>query len=136
MRTACMDASIHVTTLENSADFLICDVPCSGMGVIRKKPDIRYKSLDDIQKLPELQKKILENVSTYVKPGGVLVYSTCTVMQEENENVVRWFLAKHPDYSPEPFSLPGIGDVREGAITLYPHTHNTDGFFIAKIRRN
>ena len=136
MRTACMDASVHVAALENSADYLICDVPCSGLGVIRKKPDIRYKSVDDISKLPALQKKIIDNVSTYVKRGGVMVYSTCTILPEENEEIVTAFLKSHPNYHLEPFSLPGIGDVTQGYITLYPHIHNTDGFFIAKLRRN
>jgi len=135
MRTACMDASVHVSALENSADYLICDVPCSGLGVIRKKPDIRYKNVEDIRKLPSLQTKIIDNVSSYVKPGGVLVYSTCTILREENEAIVEAFLASHPEFSLEAFTLPGIGSVSEGFITLYPHIHQTDGFFIAKLRK-
>ncbi len=135
MRVACMDASNHVSALENSADFLLCDVPCSGMGVIRKKPDIRYKDREDVMKLPQLQYSILENVSTYVKSGGVLVYSTCTVLREENEDIINRFLTNNQQYCLEPFTLPGIGDVDGGYITLYPHIHNTDGFFIAKLRK-
>ncbi len=135
MRVACMDASNHVSNLENSADFLLCDVPCSGMGVIRKKPDIRYKDREEVMKLPALQYSILENVSTYVKSGGVLVYSTCTVLREENEDIVNKFLANNPDFSLESFTLPGLGEIGNGHITLYPHIHNTDGFFIAKLRK-
>ncbi len=135
MRIACMDASQHVSALENTADFLLCDVPCSGFGVIRKKPDIRYKNYEDILKLPELQYSILENVSTYVKSGGTLVYSTCTVLREENEDIINRFLLNNSQFHLESFTLPSIGDVESGYITLYPHIHNTDGFFIAKLRK-
>ena len=100
-------------------DAVICDVPCSGLGVIRKKPDIRYKDLQEIALLPRLQAEILHNASQYVKPGGVLVYSTCTIFPEENEEIVRAFLASHPDYAPESFSLPIAGDC-DGMRTLLP----------------
>jgi len=135
MRSACSDASVHISALEETADYLICDVPCSGLGVIRKKPDIRYKSFDEIKKIPELQKKILDNVSSYVKKGGILLYSTCTIMREENEDVISQFLNKHPNFALERFFLPGIGIIENGYITLYPHLHNTDGFFIARLRK-
>ena len=116
-----------------TADKIICDVPCSGLGVIAKKPDIRYKSPNDIKNLPSLQKKILEASSSYLKDGGVLVYSTCTLNPAENEDVVNDFLSRHADFSPEPFSVGKLSS--SGMITLTPNVYGTDGFFIAKLRR-
>ena len=127
------DASVYREALAGRADAIVCDVPCSGMGVIRKKPDVRYKDGDHIKVLPPLQLSILENAGKYLKPGGRLVYSTCTVLKEENEAVVEAFLKDHPDFALEPFDLPGIGRVEEGMLTLWPHVHGTDGFFMAKI---
>ncbi|MBR5537126.1 MAG: 16S rRNA (cytosine(967)-C(5))-methyltransferase RsmB [Clostridia bacterium] len=127
------DASVYREALAGRADAIVCDVPCSGMGVIRKKPDVRYKDGDHIKVLPPLQLAILENAGKYLKPGGRLVYSTCTVLREENEAVVERFLTDHPDFALEPFDLPGIGRVEEGMLTLWPHVHGTDGFFMAKI---
>lgn len=129
------DASKLREPLVEQADAIICDVPCSGMGVIRKKPDVRYKDGDQIKALPPLQLSILENAGKYLKPGGRLVYSTCTVLKEENESVVQQFLAVHPDFVLEPFDLPGIGRNDTGMLTLWPHIHGTDGFFMAKIRK-
>ncbi len=115
---------------------VIADVPCSGLGIIRKKPDIRYKDPKPLANLPQVQRAILENVSRYVAPDGVLLYSTCTVLERENEAVVRDFLGKHPDFQVEGFSLPGpVGKVDSGMVTLWPHIHGTDGFFIARLRR-
>ncbi|MFI3313890.1 MAG: 16S rRNA (cytosine(967)-C(5))-methyltransferase RsmB [Eubacteriales bacterium] len=119
---------------ENAMDVVIADVPCSGLGVIRKKPDIRYKDLTAIARLPQVQAKILDNVASYVKPGGVLLYSTCTIIQTENRDIVDDFLEKHRDFSLECMDLPN-GLVNDGAVTLLPHLHQTDGFFIAKLRR-
>lgn len=135
LQTIPSDASKLREPLVGQADAIICDVPCSGMGVIRKKPDVRYKDGDHIKVLPPLQLSILENAGRYLKPGGQLVYSTCTVLKEENESVVQQFLAAHPDFTLEPFELPGIGRVEEGMLTLWPHIHGTDGFFMAKIRK-
>ena len=117
------------------ADVVIADVPCSGFGVIRKKPDIRYKRQQDLTGLPEIQRNILFNLSSYVKPGGTLLYSTCTVLKNENEDVVDSFLRERRDFSSASFRLPGIGDVPGGRITLWPHIHGTDGFFICKMVR-
>ena len=75
---------------------MICDVPCSGLGVIRKKPDIRYKDLGQISGLPEVQRRILETQSAYVKPGGALLYSTCTIAGAENQGNAKWFAAHFP----------------------------------------
>ena len=123
--------------LENGFDLVIADVPCSGLGVIRKKPDIRYKPLDAIERLPAIQTAILENVCRYVRPGGTLLYSTCTVRKEENEDVARTFLLAHPEFSPEPFAVPAGLDLKnEGYATLLPQKHAADGFFICKLRRH
>ena len=86
--------------------------------------------------LPQIQGDILDNVSRYVKPGGVLLYSTCTLLQAENEDVVTAFLAKHPEYHLESFLLPGpLGEVAAGQCTLWPQRLQTDGFFLAKLRK-
>lgn len=130
------DASVLKEALVGRADAVICDVPCSGMGVIRKKPDVRYKDGDQIKELPPLQLSILENAGNYLKPGGRLVYSTCTVLKEENEGVVERFLASHPAFSLCPFDLPGVGRAEEGMVTLWPHIHGTDGFFMAKLEKS
>ena len=123
--------------LENGFDLVIADVPCSGLGVIRKKPDIRYKPLDAIERLPAIQTAILENVCRYVRPGGTLLYSTCTVRKEENEDVALTFLLAHPEFSPEPFAVPAGLDLKnEGYATLLPQKHAADGFFICKLRRH
>lgn len=117
-------------------DRVIADVPCSGLGIIRKKPDIRYKDPEPLVGLPAIQSAILENVSRYVKPGGALLYSTCTLLRRENEGVVEAFLEKHSDFTLERFQLPGpVGAVEGGMLTLWPHLHGTDGFFFAKLRR-
>ncbi len=118
-------------------DAVIADVPCSGLGVIRKKPDIRYKDLAPMQALPEIQRAILENVSCYVAPGGVLLYSTCTVLKRENEAVVRAFLSTHPAFSLESVELPErLRLENSGMLTLLPQLHASDGFFISKLRRH
>jgi len=130
------DARTFNPDWEGKMDVVIADVPCSGLGVIRKKPDIRYKALDGLARLPEIQADILENLSRYVKPGGVLVYSTCTILRRENEDVANAFLARHPQFHAEPFDLPqALGGRCGGMITLLPSVHNTDGFFICKLRR-
>ena len=117
------------------ADVVLADVPCSGFGVIRKKPDIRYKSQQSISGLADIQKKILFNLSSYVKPGGTLLYSTCTIFKQENEDVVEAFLRERNEFSAEGFYLPCVGNITDGMVTLWPHTHGTDGFFICKLRR-
>lgn len=131
-----LDARSFEPEYENAFDLVLADVPCSGLGVIRKKPDIRYKDPKPLTGLPAVQKAILANVSSYVKPGGVLMYSTCTVLERENEAVIQDFLGKHSDFEPEAFRLPGpVGEVSEGMCTLWPHRHGTDGFFLCKLRR-
>ena len=117
-------------------DAVIADVPCSGYGIIRKKPDIRYKDPDTMNDLPALQLAILNNQAAYVKPGGVLMYSTCTLVRRENEGVVEKFLKQNPDFVTEKLSLPDIFPENEtGMLTLVPGEYDTDGFFICRLRR-
>lgn len=119
-------------------DRVLCDVPCSGFGVIRRKPEIRYKPLDSIKSLPTLQLSILENAAKAVKPGGRLVYSTCTLNPAENGRVALLFLQAHPEFAPAPFTLPGVPRLPgEPAhlLTLLPLSAASDGFFAAAFTR-
>ena len=121
---------------ENAFDRVLVDAPCSGLGVIQKKPDIRYKDPAPLAGLPEVQRAILDTAARYVRPGGVLVYSTCTLLRRENEGVVEDFLRANSAYKAEPFTLPEpIGAVPGGTVTLWSHRHGTDGFFISRLRR-
>lgn len=136
IETEAADARLPVKSHCSWADAVIADVPCSGMGIIRKKPEIRYKNIENLAGLPEIQLAILKNLAEYVRPGGVLLYSTCTIRKCENEDVVSRFVELDNRFQPERFFLPGpIGEVKEGKITLYPHMYGTDGFFICKLRR-
>ena len=123
-----------------SFDRVLCDAPCSGLGIIARKPEIKYKKAEELRQLPALQTKILENVSRYLKVEGVLVYSTCTLLREENDGVVEAFLQQHPEFVPCP--LPK--QVREAAhladpdawkVTLLAQMADTDGFFIACMKK-
>lgn len=127
------DARFPIEELLGVADAVVCDVPCSGLGVIAKKPDLRYKSMEDMEALAPLQLEILSKSAKYVRVGGRIVYSTCTLRREENEDVVRAFLSSSPDYRLVPFDFGELHS--EGMLTLYPHIHSTDGFFIALIER-
>ena len=117
-------------------DRVLCDVPCSGLGIIGKKPEIKYKKLDDTKSLIPIQKQILETSSRYVKQGGRLVYSTCSVNPNENRRICDWFLKEHTDFQSVKV-LPHIErTVDEGDyLTLFPHTNNCDGFFVAAFIR-
>ena len=130
------DATIFDPALENKVDCALVDVPCSGYGIIRKKPDIREKDPDTMRELPKLQLEILQNQARYVRPGGVLLYSTCTLVRRENEGVVEKFLKANPEFSLEPLKLPAeFEENTTGMLTLVPGEHDTDGFFIARLRR-
>lgn len=134
LKASVMDGTVLDEMHLEYADAIICDVPCSGIGIIRKKPDVRYKRAEDVDGLPDIQLQILLNGLAYLKPGGRLVYSTCTVLDAENQKVVETALAQRGDCVLESFVLPGIGSVN-GAITLWPQIHGTDGFFLARIRK-
>ncbi len=130
------DASACVPEWVGQMDAVIADVPCSGLGIIRKKPDIRYKNLKELEALPQLQLAILKNQAAYVRPGGVLLYSTCTVLKSENEDVVEAFLAENQAFVREPLNLPPVFPKNEtGMLTLIPGQYDTDGFFICRLRR-
>ncbi len=130
------DASVPNPDWAEAFDRIIADVPCSGLGVIRKKPDIRYKDLSPLAELPKVQRRILEAQATQLRPGGLLVYSTCTLLRRENEDVIRGFLAEHPEFCLEALNLPGIGRIESGMKTLLPCAEGTDGFFIAAMRKH
>ncbi|MGH4138071.1 16S rRNA (cytosine(967)-C(5))-methyltransferase RsmB [Clostridium sp.] len=138
INTTCnvMDATIYDSNLFKSADRVLIDVPCSGLGIIRKKPEIKWsKHIKDIENIVITQRKIMENASKYVKSGGVLVYSTCTLNKEENEGNVDWFIENHPEFKVQPVfygkrSNINYSDV--GYVTILPNEY-MDGFFIAKI---
>ena len=137
----CRDASVPDEASAGQADVVIADLPCSGLGVFGKKPDLKYKaSPEGIESLVKLQRQILSCARAYVKPGGALVYSTCTISPEENEGNVRWFLENCPEFS--------VDDIREklapqlqdsvgadGSIQFLPGVHKSDGFFIARFVR-
>lgn len=134
------DASRFVPEDEESCDVLICDLPCSGLGVIGRKPDIRYHASEEaIRDLAGLQRTILETVWKYVKHGGTLIYSTCTVTREENEENRRWFLEHFPFEAVDITGRFGNGlddgTLKEGYVQLLPGAHPCDGFFIAVFRR-
>ncbi len=119
------------------ADRVLCDVPCSGLGIIRRKPEIRFKKPADIDNLPDLQYRILCNATRYLKDGGRLVYSTCTLNPKENSYVCDRFLSEHPDFRAIDFltELPRYNE-NEKYLTLMPHIHSTDGFFVAVFEKN
>ncbi len=128
------DSSVTDGKLAGMADRIICDVPCSGLGIIRKKPDIRYKSEESIKSLPDVQYRILKNAAKYLKSGGRLVYSTCTILKDENEDIINRFLSEEKDFKLVPFYNSICGSC-DGTITLLPHINNCDGFFIAVLDR-
>ena len=130
------DAAEEVCAWVDQMDAVIADVPCSGYGIIRKKPDIREKNPDTMKDLPALQLAIARNQAKYVKKGGILLYSTCTLVRRENEGVVEKFLKAEPDFYLEPLPLPDPFPVNvSGMLALVPGEYDTDGFFIARLRR-
>lgn len=125
------DASVHNDEI-GFADKVLCDVPCSGFGIIGKKPEIKYKSESEAKEIEKLQYPILENAATYVKKGGRLLYSTCTLSKAENEDICERFLKEHTDF----ISLTPLKEIsNENNVTLMPHKNGTDGFFIALFER-
>lgn len=134
------DATVPAPEDRNRADVLLCDLPCSGLGVMGRKRDIKYNaSLQKIQSLADLQRRILRACAGYVKPGGVLIYSTCTIDRAENEDMAVFIekLGFLPDELTPflPDGIPGISGRNHHMIQLLPDTHGTDGFFIARFRK-
>ena len=128
------DATEPCEHLIGKIDRVLCDVPCSGMGVLSKKPDLRYKDITALSELSELQLTILKSSSEYLKLGGEMIYSTCTLRREENEDIVNRFLSENSDFEAVHFEFAGLKS-KNGMLTLYPHIHGTDGFFISKLRK-
>lgn len=118
-------------------DYVLCDVPCSGMGIVRRKPEIKYKKEEEVENLPDLQYQILENASSYLKEGGILIYSTCTIFKQENTDVVDRFLNNHKDYELDDLGtikeFLGIGD--KGLVKILPDRYEMDGFFISRMKK-
>lgn len=137
--TECKDATVFDESLAGKADVLICDVPCSGLGIIGRKSDIRYNiSNESMKAVCDLQKTIINNVWRYLKPGGIMIYSTCTIHKAENEKMVKYILENLPfeadtlnGYLPEEIELTADATM----IQLLPNIHGTDGFFIARLKR-
>ncbi len=128
------DGTQPVPEWEEAFDRVIADLPCSGFGVFGKKPDLRYAPIERLTEILPLQAAILENAARYVRRGGVLLYSTCTLNPDENEKRVASFLLSHPDFVWEDFSVGALSS-EKGCLTLLPHKHACDGFFIARLRR-
>lgn len=135
IETAASDGRVFRLEWADAYDTVLVDAPCSGLGIIRKKPDVRYKRADDLFTLPVVQTALLDNAARYVAPGGVLVYSTCTILPEENQNVADAFLSEHPDFERTPFRLPEPVGETDGQLTLWPQRHGTDGFYICRMKR-
>ena len=118
-------------------DYVVCDVPCSNLGVSRKKPDVFLnKSLADVKTLAGVQYQILNTSANYVKHGGILQYSTCTILDNENKDIINKFLANHKDFELLPINVDGLNITNEDNMyTFYPNLTNTEGFFIGRLRR-
>jgi 16S rRNA (cytosine967-C5)-methyltransferase len=140
IRTTTADARELANRFEKeSFDRILLDAPCSGFGVIRRKPDLKWaKKPEDIETINAIQRDILERIHPLLKPGGVLVYSTCTIEREENEATVERFLQEHPDFALDTdiaVSLPDNFRPFRGMVTILPHMFGSDGFFIARMRK-
>jgi len=139
IETSISDGTIIDNSLINMADYLLIDAPCSGLGLIRRKPEIkRNRKESDIEDLIKIQWKILNNAKEYLKVGGILVYSTCTIESDENMNMINKFLEKNKNFKlvsieDKIYNKDDLPTLRHGYIQLFPHIHNTDGFYIAKM---
>jgi 16S rRNA (cytosine967-C5)-methyltransferase len=135
VETRLQDASVQAPDLVGIADRVLVDAPCSGLGVLGKRPEARWsKEEKKLSQFPPLQKKILANAATYVKPGGYLVYSTCTLEQDENTRVVAAFLKEHPDFGKVAFPHPLTGEMID-ELQLLPQRDDIDGFYICLMQK-
>ncbi|MCB2355419.1 16S rRNA (cytosine(967)-C(5))-methyltransferase RsmB [Clostridium estertheticum] len=138
VNTTCevQDATVFTKDLFEYADRVLIDVPCSGLGIIRKKPEIKWsKNIKDINNIIDIQRNIMDNASKYVKKGGVLVYSTCTLNKDENEGNIDWFIASHCEFKIEPLFFGEFDNIKysdKGYVTIFPNEY-MDGFFITKL---
>lgn len=133
-KVLCRDACVPEMDLSNHFDAVLIDAPCSGLGLLHDKPDIRYRKSDaDIDALAQVQKELLHVNAAYVRPGGYLLYATCTISRRENEDQTANFLAAHPDFSLDPLPIPLSN---AGMLQLLPHVHGCDGFFMARFKKH
>lgn len=141
IQTSISDATKRDEELIDIADYILVDAPCSGFGLIRRKPEIKWnRKENDIEELVIIQSSILDNVKDYLKVGGILVYSTCTIEKDENYNLIERFLEQNKnfklvDIENEMYNKENLHTLNYGYIQLFPHIHDTDGFFIAKMRK-
>lgn len=142
IKTRLKDSTVFDEEYLDYGDRVLLDAPCSGLGLIRKKPEIRWSiKPEDIMELQKVQMRIIDNASKYVKKGGILLYSTCTISREENEDIIENFVKENPNYQLEDISefisdkITGDESQSTGYIKLFPHIHSMDGFFIAKLIR-
>ena len=139
IKTEIFDGLTKDNSLIESFDYCLLDAPCSGLGLIRRKPEIKLnRKVEDIESLSALQYDLIENAKNYVKVGGYLIYSTCTIEKEENNNIIKKFLKTNKNFKlvsiEDSFkNSDNLPDLKDGYINLYPHIHGTDGFFIAKM---
>jgi len=136
----CLDARKADASVTGTFDRILLDVPCSGFGVLRNKPDLKWRRREqDIRDLALVQKELLRSAAKVLRPGGTIVYSTCTNEPEETGEVISWFTATHPVFSVRDFSakLPEAWGKRVSfpGIHMYPHIHRVDGFFVCKLTR-
>lgn len=136
VQTIVRDATIPAENEINRYDRVLVDAPCSGLGVVGRRPDVKWRRTHaTLEEFPPLQAAILDCASDYVRPGGRLVYSTCTLNRAENEAVVDAFLACHTEYRLHAFTLPTVGTVTDGHLTIWPAQYRSDGFFIAVMEK-
>ena len=139
VRPMTRDASVHRADLDETMDAVLLDAPCSGLGVMADKPDVKYRvTPESVAELTALQSRLLDAVAPYVKKGGTLVYSTCSVLKDENERQIAAFLARHPEFEAEdlPESIPEIFRRHAGqGLQLLPHRDHVGGFYICRMRR-
>ena len=137
IKTECQDAMVYKEKYKEKFDKILLDVPCLGMGVLKRKPDIKWKRKpEDVEEITQIQQKILETCSKYLKPNGYLVYSTCSIFSEENDKIIDKFLQKNPDFTYAKMEIPDQNKITENLnkIQLYQNDE-TDGFFICKLQK-
>lgn len=130
------DAAVFMPELNNKADYVLVDAPCSGLGVLRRRADARWrKQAETLDEFPQLQAMILRNAAQYVKPGGTLIYSTCTIRAQENQMLIEEFLKKHPEFRRNEIEHPVNGQKLK-ELLMYPHLDGTDGFYIVSLSKS
>jgi 16S rRNA (cytosine967-C5)-methyltransferase len=137
VKTVKLDAAtVHQHFPKDSFDKILVDAPCSGIGLMRRKPDLKYnKDAQDFTNLQAIQLKILSSVCQTLRIGGIITYSTCTIMDEENRQVIEQFLASHPNFEQVPLSHERTEIVQDGMLSITPEQFGSDGFFIAQVKR-